>query len=118
VTTSTCPEPDCTVDVPDSDAVRRHLADQHGKHQRARIRIDLESIASFLDLPDGIRPIFAYAESDPSAITVVVEGPELTPVWKGTESPYLAGHTSALTAIDDDGQRWHRFAWQSDAART
>lgn len=89
------------------------MSDRVIENRRAKLYLSLETIAAFLDLPEGLRLSHLYAKEDPAAVVVVVQGDDLDEVVPGCELPFLAGFSSTVeVATHDDGRRFHRFVWR------
>lgn len=96
-----------------------HRRDGTFKLDRARrtanIHLSLEALAQFLDIPEGLRPVFIYADPNTQTAALVVEGDSLEPVQPGCAIPSLPGSVSAEVLIDDDGKQWRRMNWEPTA---
>jgi hypothetical protein len=83
------------------------------ENRRAKVVINRQTLHHLLALPEAISVVGIYAEPDPAAVYVIVEGDHLDRQPLGQELPVLGGSWKRLQVVVD-GKVFTSWGWEPD----
>lgn len=75
-------------------------------NRRAKVYVSMEHIARLINLPDGVRPVFVYASSDPPGAYLIIESEAFPDQPIDTGLPTVLGAHTTVARVVVDGREY------------